>query len=52
MHPDLKTLCSKLDQLDIGYTTDAICDLREVLYALIAHIQRQIPEEAKPDDEV
>lgn len=49
MHPELKRMCETLDRVDVDYTTDAIKNLRNVLYDLIAHVQRISPED-KSDD--
>lgn len=45
MREDLKRLCNKLKRLEVGYTADAICDLRDVLYELIVFVERTTPEE-------
>ena len=49
MRPELKRLCEKLDRLDVGYTADAIWDIREVLYSLIGFVEMNTPE--KPTDD-
>lgn len=49
MREELKRLCTKLNRLEIGYTADAITDIREVLYDLIGFVEKIAPEDKTND---
>lgn len=49
MRESLKYLQAKLQQIEIGYTADALCDIREVLYQILELLDVALPKEVEPD---
>lgn len=49
MRESLEFLQKRLQRLDVGYTADAICDIREVLYSIIELLDLALPKEVEPD---
>lgn len=47
---ELKRLYEKLHHIDIGYTTEAITEIRDVLYRLIGFVEMALPEDKSDDD--
>jgi hypothetical protein len=49
MRESLAYLRQKLQRLDVGYTTDAILDIREVMYQMLELLDVALPKEVEPD---
>lgn len=49
MREQIERMKTKLARMDVGFSTDAICDLREVLYEVIDLLDTALPKEVEPD---
>lgn len=49
MRERLKRLDNKLKRMDVGYSIDAICDLREVLREVLELLEIALPLEVDHD---
>lgn len=50
MRSQLSHLCKKLDRIDVNYTTEAIIEIRDILYELIGFVEMSLPEDKSDDD--
>lgn len=49
MRKSLERLERKLSRIEVGYTADAICDLREIIQEILEHLDEALPKEVEPD---
>jgi hypothetical protein len=49
MRQELEQLDDKLNRMDVGYSTNAICDLREVLRKILELLDQTMPIDRSDD---